>query len=188
MASDEPLSLDWSRMRKLADQHMESEYISTEDIFNIPYRITLDESGAKQFVSADELYRIVGHGTGERVLPRPITRILANRYVHSDLFPYLEYATPHGNMLPNQELLIPRFIAHTIPGPVRVPFRNMPASDLPFAQALLAYENGECDVLDRLQNSDAISASDRALLGTFKACTRQYTLDSLATELADLKP
>jgi spermidine synthase len=176
MASDEPLSLDWARMRNLAAQHVEGEYISTEDIFNIPYRVTLDEAGADQFTSLDELDQIVGHGIGKNVVPAPLLKLLEGRYVHSDLFPYLEYATPHGNLLPNQELLIPRFIAQTIPGPVQVPFRNLPASDLPFAQALLAYENGECDVVSRLQDSDAISESDRALLGAFKACTPQYSL------------
>jgi hypothetical protein len=127
------------------------------------------------------LDQIVGHGIGKNIVPAPLFKLIESRYVHSDLFPYLEYATPLGNMLPNQELLIPRFIAQTIPGPVQVPFRNMPASDLPFAQALLAYENGECDVVSRMQNSDATSAADRELLGAFKACTPQYSLHLVST-------
>ncbi len=190
MASDVPLSLDWSHMRSLAAQHIESKYISTEDIYNLPYRITLDAEGADKFASSDELYAIIGHGLGKHVVPEPIYKILEGRYVHSDLFPYLEYATPRGNVLSNQELLIPPYIAKTIPGPMQVPFRNMPTSDLPLARALLAYENGDCDALSHLENSDITSASDRAMLSSFKGCTRRYALDVIAptaTELAIVK-
>jgi hypothetical protein len=163
-------------MRLLASSHYGGGYLSLADIYRIPYEILLDSSEAQQFVSLDTLRTILGHPLGQQSMPtlsKIYLRIYLSQFVDTDVFPYLEYATPRGNATKNQDLLIPAFLAQWTGRPVTIPFRNLPNADLPLAQAILAYRNGACDEANRFIASDAVTLSpDESAL--FEGCTPTY--------------
>jgi len=175
LASDEPISLDWQRMRRLAASHADAKYITTEAVYLIPYHIALDDSGMQRFLSYDGLRAVLNHGAGAYILPPPLRKVRLGQFVDSDLFPYLEYATPRGNATIRQELLIPAFLAQQATKPVMVPLRNVPTADQTLAQALLAYQNGACDQVYRLLGSDAVTLGGEDLR-FLKVCTPNINL------------
>jgi spermidine synthase len=181
LASDEPLSLDWERMRLLAATPAATQYISVQEIYHIPYEMILDDSGVRQFVSLDTLRMILKHPLGQKSLPSPsqlYLKVYLSQFVDTDVFPYLEYATPRGNVTSNQELLIPAFLARWTDKPVVVPFRNLPGADLPLAQALLSYRNGACHDVDLLLRSGAVNLRPHES-ALFNGCTSNYAMDVL---------
>jgi len=178
LASDQPISLDWQRMRRLAASQTDARYITTEEIYRIPYQIALDDRGMQQFLSYDDLKVVLGHGVGAGLLPSPLRKVRLGQFVDSDIFPYLEYATPRGNALLRQELLIPAFLAEQDDKPVTVPLRNVPSADLPLAQALLAYQNGACDKVKELLGSGAPTLGGQGL-GFLSGCTPDTHLRAL---------
>jgi spermidine synthase len=161
LASDEPLSLDWQRMRALAASHPDARYITAEEIYRIPFRIMLDDNALQAFVSYDSLKSVLGHGVAAKMLPPRLERMRLAQFIDSDLYPYLEYATPRGNATTRQELLIPAYLAQQADKPVSVPLRNVPTADQPLAKALLAYQNGACDEVGKLlESGTAVQAGD----------------------------
>ena len=166
LASDEPLGLDWERMTMLAASHAEARYVSAQEIYQIPYHIILDSSEVEQFLH--------GHASAAIVRGQLIVAIQSG-LIDSDLFPYLEYATPLGNTAPYQEILIPAFLSQWTSRPVMVPFRNLPDKDLPLANALLAYRNGDCkEVSQFLGTDESVPGIDRAAL--FRGCTANHEI------------
>jgi spermidine synthase len=173
LASDEPLSLDWQRMRWLVASHPNGHYISTGEIYRIPYQIVLDDAGTQQLVSYGTKAlskRIVG----AYALPSPVVKMIMDRVVDTDLFPYLEYATPHGNAS-NEGMLNQEFFTDIAKQRAGVPLRNVPAADLPLAQAMLAYQNGTCDQVNQLLGSGAATFEGEGL-GFLKECTPNIDL------------
>lgn len=69
-----------------------------------------------------------------------------------------------------QELLIPAYFAQQADKAVAVPLRNVPAADVPLAQAVLAYQNGSCDRVSQLLASGA-AADGGEDLGFLRKCT-----------------
>jgi len=176
LASDEPLSLDWRRIQSLALFHRNAGFITPQEIYQIPYQIILDDSGMQEFLSPAGLDAILDRGVSRL----PFAKMLARHVVDSDLFPYLEYATPRGNALDKQEVLIGGFLSQRAKKPTMVPLRNVSAADLPLAQALLAYRNGACDEVQRLLASGSVAAG-REDLGFLRGCTPGFDL-SLSNE------
>ena len=175
LASDEPLSLDWERMRMLATRDAEARYISVADIYRIPYRVILDNSEAQQFVDLNTLRVILLHGVGQTTLPAFLEKTYLSQFIDNDLFPYLEYATPRGNAETNQELLNLAFLAQSTKRPTTVSFRDLPDADLTLAKALLAYRNGACDEVKQLVASGAVKLRpDESSL--FEGCTPNYDM------------
>lgn len=144
LASDQPLVLDWQRMRWLARSHRGDRYLSPAEIYQIPFRVVLDASALDQFVATDNMRAVLEHNVGRATLPGPVFRLYLKQFVDTDMYPDLEYATPRGNVLPRQDLLIPAYFAAFVQRPLSVPFRNVPAEDMPMAHALLELQNGEC--------------------------------------------
>jgi spermidine synthase len=145
LASDEPLSLDWQRIQWLAATNRNSGYITPQEIYQIPFQIVLDDSGMREFLSLDGLDAVVDRSVSKL----PFGKAAARHMVDSDLFPYLEYATPRGNAIDKQEVLIAGFFAQRIKKPTMVPLRNVTGANLPLARALLAYRNHACDEVNR---------------------------------------
>jgi spermidine synthase len=173
LASDEPLSLDWQRMRWLAASHPNGHYISSQEIYRIPYQIALDDAGTQELIS---------HGTraltnrimGAKALSPTLVKMMMAQVVDTDLFPYLEYATPRGNAS-NEGLIIPAYFADIAKQRTGVPLRNVPAADLHLAEALLAYHNGACDQVNQLLGSGAVTLEGENL-GFLKECTPNINL------------
>jgi len=178
LASDEPLSLDWRRIQSLALSHHNAGFITPQEIYQIPYQIVLDDSGMQEFLSPAGLDAVLDRSVSKL----PFGKRLARHVVDSDLFPYLEYATPRGNAMDKQEVLIGGFFAQRVKKPTMVPLRNVSAADLPLAQALLAYRNGACDEVQRLVVSGSVTAG-REDLAFLKGCTPGFDL-SLSNEPA----
>jgi spermidine synthase len=151
LASDQPLSLDWQRMRWLAASHPNGHYISTGEIYRIPFQIVLDDAGTQQLVS-DGTRALTQRIMHANALQATLDKMMMAQVIDTDLFPYLEYATPRGNAS-NEGLLNSDFFANIANHRVGVPLRNVPAADLPLAQALLAYQNGACDQVNQLLGS-----------------------------------
>jgi spermidine synthase len=171
LASDEPLSLDWQRIQGLAVSNRNARYITPEEIYEIPYQVILDDSGMQNFLAPTVFDAALDHNVSKL----PLGEMLARRMVDSDLFPYLEYATPRGNALDKQEVLIAGFLAQKVKKPIMVPLRNVPAADLPLARTLLAYRNGACDEVNRLLTSGTV-LSGGVDLGFLKGCTPDFSL------------
>lgn len=171
LASDEPLSLDWQRIQSLALSHRNAGFITPQEIYQIPYQIVLDDSGMQELLSPAGLDGVLDRGVSKL----PFGNRLARRAVDSDLFPYLEYATPRGNAAHQQEVLIAGFLTQRVKKPTMVPLRNVPAADLPLAQALLAYRNGACDQIQQLLVSASAKAEGENL-GLLKGCTPGFAL------------
>jgi len=173
LASDEPLSLDWQRMRWLAASHPNGHYISTGEIYRIPFQIVLDDAGTQQLAS--DVTRTLTHRLiRANVLPSSLANMMMAQGVDSDLFPYLEYATPRGNAS-NEGLINSEFFTDIAKHRAGVPLRNVPAADLPLAQALLAYQNGACDQVNQLLESGASTLEGKEL-GFLKECTPNINL------------
>jgi spermidine synthase len=144
VASDAPLMLDWERMRGLARSHQGDQILSAAEIYKIPFRLVLDPTAMDKFTSGENLRLILNHSLGERRLPHALFRLYMQRFVDTDMFPYLEYATPRGNVLARQELLNSAYFEQLVDRPLVVPFRNVPPQDAPLAYALLNLRNGDC--------------------------------------------
>jgi spermidine synthase len=174
LASDEPLTLDWQRMRSIAASDNAVPFISLEDLYGIPYGVLLDESEVQLLTDPGRLAFVVGHPTGLGRFPA-INSIYMSRFVDTDFYPYLEYATPLGNIVELAEYANPNKLAEIVGPTAAIPFRNVPDSDLPLAKALLAYQNGSCDELHRLVDSGAVSLGKDSSQ-SFTACTPKYVL------------
>jgi len=172
LASDEPLSLDWQRIQSLALSHRNAGFITPQEIYQIPYQIVLDDSGMQELLSPAGLDGVLDRGVSKL----PFGNRLARHAVDSDLFPYLEYATPRGNATHQQEVLIAGFLTQRVKKPTMVPLRNVSVADLPLAQALLAYRNGACDEVQRLIVSTSVTAGGEDL-AFLKGCTPGFALN-----------
>ncbi len=178
LASDEPLTLDWNRIQALAHSHHNSSFISPQAIYQIPYQIVLDDSSMHEFLSPTGL---------DTILDRKVSKLphgdrVSAHVVDSDLFPYLEYATPRGNALYQQELMFAGFLEQHAKKPIVVPLRNVSAGDLPLAQALLAYRNGVCGDVHQFLGSDSPLVGED--VDFLKGCTADYAL-SLANGVSN---
>jgi len=174
LASDEPLSLDWQRMRWLAASHPNGHYISIEEIYRIPYRIELDDAGTQEFVS-HAVNAVTHHFLDVKTAPPQLVKMIVAQFVDTDLFPYLEYATPRGNAINKHEMSIQELFIQIAKKPAGVPLRNVPAADLPLAQTLLAYHNGACDQVNQLLGSGTATLEGKDL-GFLKECTPNNNL------------
>ena len=170
MASDAPLMLDWQRMRRLALSHLGDHYLSAAEIYRIPFRLILDPPAMDKFTGIENLRAILGHNVGEKRLPHALLHLYLQQFVDSDMYPYLEYATPRGNALSRQELLNTAYLREMLDRPLLVPFRNLPAQDAGLAQALLNLSNGECQDLHVLQATPELKAATAS-------CTPSYALE-----------
>jgi spermidine synthase len=174
LASDEPLTLDWQRMRSLAASNPAAPFISVEDLYTIPYGMLLDESQVQQLTDPGRLAFVLGHPTGLGRFP-VFNRIYMSRFIDTDFYPYLEYASPLGNTVELAEYANPNKLAEIVGPTAAIPFRNVPDSDLPLARALLAYQNGSCDEIHRLVDSGAVSlGKDSSKF--FTTCAPKYVL------------
>jgi spermidine synthase len=174
VASDDPLTLDWERMRALAQSHRADRYLSAAEIYQIPFRVVLDPPAMDRFVDAANLRSVLEHNVGRETMPHALFGLYFKQFVDTDMYPDLEYATPRGNVLPRQELLIPAYFAEFVDRPLAVPFRNLPQQDIPLAEALLALRNGRCD------SSDILKATPELKAATSAPVTRDTDGDQLA--------
>jgi spermidine synthase len=170
LASDEPLSLDWRKIKSLAVSNRNPGFISRQEIYQIPYLIMLDDSATHNFLSLDGLDAVLDR----HVSRLPLSGMLTRRMVDSDLYPYLEYATPRGNALEKQEVLIRGFLTQQDTKPIMVPLRNVPDADLPLALALLEYRNGACNDVHRFLESGRVQSEEG--LDFLKGCTSDFSL------------
>jgi spermidine synthase len=170
LASDEPLSLDWRRVKSLAVSNRNPWFITRQEIYQVPYQIMLDDSATHNFLSLDGLDAVLDR----HVSKLPLSRMLIRQMVDSDLYPYLEYATPRGNAIDKQEVLIRGFFTQRETKPTMVPLRNVPDADLPLARALLAYRNGACNDVDQFLESGNVQSGEG--LDFLKGCTSDFSL------------
>ena len=171
LASDEPLSLDWRRIQWLAAINRNAGHITPREIYQIPYQIVLDDSEMHDFLSPAGLDAVLDRGVSKL----PFSNALTRHMVDSDLFPYLEYATPRGNAINMQEVLIGGFLTQRVKKPTTVALRNVPGADLPLAQALLAYRNHSCDEVNRLLESATVQSGSEDL-SFLKGCVADFNL------------
>lgn len=173
VASDQPLTLDWQRMRELARSHRADHYLSAAEIYQIPFRLVLDPPAMDKFLDVVNLRSVLEHNVGRETLPHAVFRLYLKQFVDTDMYPDLEYATPRGNVLPRQDLLIPAYFGAFVDRPLEVPFREVPPQDVPLAQALLELRNGQC-------NSSAVLQATPELKTAASGCAPRYLLQLAA--------
>ncbi len=177
LASDQPITLDWQRLKALAVSNPSRDYISSADIYRIPYTILLDQSNVRQFTSLDTLDALVGHDLGQSAFPR-LSRIYLDGFLNSDFYPYLEYATPRGNAIEHLEFLNLAYLRKLVGSPVVIPFRNLPPADLPLAKSLIDYRIGACDHLESASGPASLQAGP----GFFAGCAPAYAIGTEASQ------
>ena len=187
LASDEPITLDWERMRSIDASHPNPTGLKSGDFLRIPFQAFLDSSQVNQFLDHDSFKSIYGHGKGIKSLPPALAQIFLSQYIDSDFFPYLEYSTPRGNALQNQEYLIPVLIAKSVKGSTTISWRNFPQADLPLASMWLASQNGDCTQLRQAAATSSASSKNVDVSALLNGCSPRIAIqvDGLSPALSE---
>jgi len=138
VASDEPISLDWQRLQKMVDASRRHKNVPSQTFYEIPTKILLDSAGVDKFV--ETMHSDVG-------------KTLADMFVSSDLYPYLEYATPKGNAQQQLQHVNLSYLRRLSPKPVQIKIRNIVPEDRPLAEAVLSHSRGDCAQVKRFAES-----------------------------------
>jgi spermidine synthase len=142
LASDEPLTVDWEKVQASLRRTSKGIAMTPEAIYGIVASLLLDEEGVTRFLDRG-LERPI------RVVPllAKVAPFVTRRLVSSDLWPYLEYATPKGNANDMRERLLFMLREEVAPRPMHLRLRNVvagPAAAAPVIQATAAALRGDC--------------------------------------------
>jgi spermidine synthase len=150
LASDQPISLDWARLQASLQWTSKGIAMTPEALYTITANMLLDEEGVEHLVER-----------GTRLPARAAE--LARRYVvDSDLWPYLEYATPKGNAMDLREQVVGMLHYEMAPRPMHLNLRNVPpdADAAPVIEATSAFIRGDCGASLRYRDEAAAQYRD----------------------------
>ena len=159
LASEQPIHLDWGRLG-YAISRADSQDDLYRELHAIPFNVLLDERGVDRFVESQRAD--AGDPNGDR-------------YISSDLHPYLEYGTPKGNTLDKQDDINLHQLELLRAEPVEVPLRNLDEAEKPVAEAVRAFSARDCGEVEqfRLAHPEWATRADLHFLGS---CARRSVL------------
>lgn len=150
LASQQPVTLDWGRLRAVRPTRP-GLAMRDDALFKMAGSVLLDEAGVDEFLAP------VQGVVGKRI---------AKLLVSSDLWPYLEYATPRGNVYEYADRLNVMYLRELLARPTPSPVRGGIAGD-PTFEAARAYFSQDCSGAERLS---AVPGVPPRLAALFRTC------------------